>query len=206
MAKNDAPPPPKHRPQQAATATVEGGDLMQRWKEANQRVEESYLAFQLAKQEAATLFNELLGGMPAGGPSPASSEPATAPKSAPPPKHRPAAPAAKEKEGEKKKDGEKKKVSPDERNYDNEISLAQAVWNVLDRKEHAEGLKVSEIVDVIEKEKIWQSSADDISNMVQGTVYNLKEKGKLVRGESKKYYIPEGATPPETRKKAEAAA
>jgi hypothetical protein len=91
-------------------------------------------------------------------------------------------------------------VKPDERNYDNEISLVEAVWRVLDRKEHAEGLKVGEIVDVIEKEKIWESSSDDISNMVQGAVYKLKEKGKVVRGDNRRYYIPEGATAPESRK------
>jgi hypothetical protein len=135
-------------------------------------------------------------------PAPAASTPAK--PTPPPPKHRPDTPApaatpapAPAAATAPKTDG---KVKPDERNYDNEISLVEAVWRVLDRKEHAEGLKVGEIVDVIEKEKIWESSSEDISNMVQGAVYKLKEKGKVVRGDNRRYYIPEGATPPESRK------
>lgn len=96
-------------------------------------------------------------------------------------------------------------VKPTERNYDNEMSLVQAVYEILDRKENAEGLKVTDIVKTIKEEGKWVSSSDNINNQVQGAVYTLKDAGKLVRGDERKYYVPEGATPPEGRKKAAAA-
>lgn len=87
-----------------------------------------------------------------------------------------------------------KKVAPTERNYSNDKSLKTVVFEVLDRPENGSGLKIVDIIKIIETEGIWKSSSDDISNMVSGAVYKLKEAGKLVRGEGKKYYVPEGAT------------
>jgi hypothetical protein len=98
------------------------------------------------------------------------------------------------------------KVAPGQRNYDNEMSLPQAIWDVLDRKSNtykkyipdypdgADGLKVSEIKDVIEAEKKWVSSSENISPQIQQVVGKLREDGKLARSEDRRYFIVKGAT------------
>jgi len=96
------------------------------------------------------------------------------------------------------------KISPDQRNYSNEMSLKQAIWDVLDRPaewpklvsdlpEDAVGLQFSEIKDIIEHEKKWVSSSPDISTMVSSHLHNLKKEGLLGRTEQARYYIIEGA-------------
>lgn len=97
-------------------------------------------------------------------------------------------------------------VKPNERNYDNKISLREAIWQVLDQgpeqwakhlpdlPEDAEGLKVSEIREIIDLTKIWESSSDNISNQVQQHLYKLnKMEKKIARGKDRRYYIVEGA-------------
>lgn len=113
---------------------------------------------------------------------------------------RPADPA------KKKNTGKSSKVAPNQRNYSNEISLKEAIWDVLDRSpkewqksipdfpSDAEGLKISEIKELIEKEGKWVSSASDISPQLQSHIYNLKNAGKVTRGEGGRYYINEGAS------------
>jgi len=96
------------------------------------------------------------------------------------------------------------KIAPDQRNYSNEMSLKQAIWDVLDRPaewpklvsdlpEDAVGLQFSEIKDIIEHEKKWVSSSPDISTMVSSHLHNLKKEGLLGRTEQGRYYIIEGA-------------
>lgn len=97
-------------------------------------------------------------------------------------------------------------VKPNERNYDNKISLREAIWQVLDQgpdewakhipdlPEDAEGLKVSEIREIIDMTKIWESSSDNISNQVQQHLFKLsKVEKKIARGKDRRYYIVEGA-------------
>lgn len=98
------------------------------------------------------------------------------------------------------------KVAPTQRNYDNAMSLTEAIWDVLDRDTPATykkvipdyaddtvGLKVSEIKDIIEAEKKWQSSAENISPQIQQHVGNLRHEGKLARGENRRYFIVDSA-------------
>jgi hypothetical protein len=98
------------------------------------------------------------------------------------------------------------KVSASERNYSNEMSLRAAVWDVMDRKPaewrkilgddlpaDVTGLKVSDIKNIIEAEKKWTSSSENISPQVQQAVYTLKNDGKVSRGDDKRYSIVKGA-------------
>jgi hypothetical protein len=99
------------------------------------------------------------------------------------------------------------KTQPQQRNYDNDTSLPETVWDVLDREpgeykslienypdEGAVGLKVAEIKDVIELEKKWVSSSPNISPMIQSVVGDLRYEGKLARNEDdRRYYIIDGA-------------
>jgi len=104
-----------------------------------------------------------------------SSAPTAAPVSAPAAKSTPA-PAASATTKETSKENSK----------ENSISLKEAVKQVLSRKEHKKGLRVAQIIEIIDGEKLWTTDKD-LSNMVHTTVYGLKEKGELVRGEDKTY-------------------
>lgn len=98
------------------------------------------------------------------------------------------------------------KVAPNQRNYNNEMSLREAIWDVLSRSTRAwaqhidglptnvSGLQINEIKEIIEKEQKWVSSSANISPQVQSQVYNLKEEGKISRGDDRRYYIVRGAT------------
>jgi len=104
------------------------------------------------------------------------------------------------------------KVSPTERNYTNEMSLKQAIWDVLDRNpkewakllddfpSDAEGLQISEIKEIIETEKKWVSNSDDISTQLSSHLTNLKKEGLIGRAEGGRYYIAEGAELPESKR------
>ena len=104
------------------------------------------------------------------------------------------------------------KVAPTERNYTNEISLKQAIWDVLDRNpkdwakllddlpSDAEGLQISEIKEIIETEKKWVSSSGDISTQLSSHLTNLKKDGLIARAEGGRYYIVEGAELPESKR------
>jgi hypothetical protein len=75
------------------------------------------------------------------------------------------------------------------------VSLKRAIWMVLDRPENGDGLKTSEIIEQIVADKLWTTKSDSMAQMVQGAVGALRSDKKLVRNpETKKYYIPEGAT------------
>ena len=139
---------------------------------------------------------------------------ASAATTSPPPKRRRSQTAKKTtgktnpKAPAKKKTAAKKsgKVKPDDRNYDNKVSLRECIWNVLDRgpdswaksiedfPADAEGLKVSEVKEIIENEGLWESSSENISPQVQQHLYELKKKDKVARGDDRRYYIVEGAT------------
>ena len=105
----------------------------------------------------------------------------------------------------KEKTGDNDKVAPDQRNYSNDISLKQAIWQVLDQgpnewekslpnlPEDAEGLTVSEIREMIDVTGIWKSSSSDIGPQVSGHLTKLKGEQKIARGNNKRYYIVEGA-------------
>jgi len=119
-------------------------------------------------------------------------------------------PAAKHKNAPKAKNAGK--VAPTERNYTNEISLKQAIWDVLDRNpkdwakllddlpSDAEGLQISEIKEIIETEKKWVSSSGDISTQLSSHLTNLKKDGLIARAEGGRYYIVEGAELPESKR------
>lgn len=99
----------------------------------------------------------------------------------------------------------KKATKSDKRNYGNTVSLKQTVWNVLDRgpkdwakvvedlPKNADGLQISEIKEIIEKEGSWTSSSGDISTQLASHLYNLKKEGLIARTEEGRYYIVEGA-------------
>lgn len=86
------------------------------------------------------------------------------------------------------------KASKSGKNYSNPTSLRATCWNILARKANQSGRNVAEITDIIEKEKLWKSSAEDITQMVQQAVYKLKSEGKLDRKEDGNYIILAGAT------------
>lgn len=84
------------------------------------------------------------------------------------------------------------KVSPKERNYDNKVSLRQSIWDILAR---GKALKVSEIKEIIEKEKQWVSNSDDINPQIQQHLYGLKKHKKIERdAKEHTYSIRKGAT------------
>lgn len=103
------------------------------------------------------------------------------------------------------------KVAPTERNYSNEMSLKQAIWDVLDRPNEwskliedlppdAEGLQISEIKEIIETEKKWVSSSGDISTQLSTHLSHLKTDGLIARAEGGRYYIVDGAELPESKR------
>lgn len=126
----------------------------------------------------------------------------------------PSKPAAASKPAAKHKNAPKNagKVAPTERNYTNEMSLKQAIWDVLDRNpkdwakllddfpSDAEGLQISEIKEIIEAEKKWVSSSGDISTQLSSHLTNLKKDGLIARAEGGRYYIVEGAELPESKR------
>lgn len=93
------------------------------------------------------------------------------------------------------------------RNSNNEMSLAKAIWTVLDRSESehrrsipdlpiaAEGLTVADVRDIIVKEKLWTSSSENITSMLQQQFMNLRHEGKIVRGtkDDRRNHIRRGA-------------
>lgn len=135
-------------------------------------------------------------------------------ESMPQPAHRgrPAATAAAKPEAAKstpkhaaKKAGANGKVAPSERNYSNPVGLKQTIWEVLDRSPKewakilddfpadAEGLQISEIKEIIEKEGKWKSSSENISTQLSSHLFNLKGEGLIARGTDSRYYIVDGA-------------
>jgi hypothetical protein len=106
----------------------------------------------------------------------------------------------------------KKNVASGERNYSNQMSLKQAIWDVLDRShkdwaklldelpDGAQGLQISEIKEIIEKEQKWVSSSEDISTQLSSHLTNLKKDGFIARAEGGRYYIVKGAVLPETKR------
>lgn len=97
------------------------------------------------------------------------------------------------------------KVAPNQRNYSNEMSLPEAVFDVLNRPRDwskavadlppkPQGLQIQQIKAVILHEKKWVSSASDISPQLQSIIGKMKESGAVARGDNRSYYIPRGAT------------
>lgn len=96
-------------------------------------------------------------------------------------------------------------VKPNERNYTNDISLREAIWQVLDMgpKKWAEllpelpadveGLKVTEIYNIIQSQGLWKSNADSFNTQLSTHLSGLKSDGKVARGADRRYYIVEGA-------------
>jgi hypothetical protein len=87
-----------------------------------------------------------------------------------------------------------------ERNYGNKMSLKEAVWEVLgmgasewtkhldEYPEDGVGLKASEIRDIINNQKIWESSSNNIGPQITGALIKLKDEGKINRGDDKRYH------------------
>jgi hypothetical protein len=104
------------------------------------------------------------------------------------------------------------KVAPSERNYNNTMSLKEAIWDVLDRNpkewskllpelpDEAEGLQIAEIKEIIESEKKWVSSSDNISTQLSSQLFNLKKENLIARGENARYYIVDGAELPSSKR------
>lgn len=98
------------------------------------------------------------------------------------------------------------KVQPSQRNYSNEMSLKQAIWDVLDRNpddwdklisglpKDAEGLGIAEIKEIIDTEKKWVSASANISPQLQSQLYQLKKDGKVARSGDGRYFIIDGQT------------
>ena len=131
--------------------------------------------------------------------APAASRPA--PKRSAAKKTSNAAPAAKraKKKTAKKKDGP---VAPTDRNYDNELTLKEAIWDALDRDgwpelemvpEDAEGLKPGEIKTLLEMEGKWTSASANPGNQISAAISDLKKAGKIALGDGRRYYIVAGA-------------
>jgi len=204
-----------------ATATDVGKQISDLLAEANQLEHEGQEKLNAAKEKFAAirdLANQHSGDYQVGsnGSSSVASPAAPRPKTA---RTRPAAstavapakkktksknaPAAK---GKGRKNVRRSgKVDPADRNYGNEISLKAAIWQVLemgpeawekilpDFPADAEGLKVSEVKEIIEAKKIWESSSENISPQIQQHLYNFKKAKKVARGDDRRYYIVEGA-------------
>lgn len=92
------------------------------------------------------------------------------------------------------------------RKYGQGISLPEAVWDALDRPPtafsqilgdyptEAVGLKVVELKRVIENEKKWVSSSNNISPMLQQVVADLRMEGKISRNDADhRYFVVDGA-------------
>ena len=95
-------------------------------------------------------------------------------------------------------------VKPGDRNYSNDMSLKEAVFDALDRQnwngildlpKETFSLSAGEVKQVIEKEGKWVSSSADITSQLQGALRDLRKMG-LVVWENKRYYVPEGAEYP----------
>lgn len=197
---------------EASNKKAEFDDANQRCNENLERIRE--LTDQLLAEDAPELTAPVLPTTrPVARPAARSSGPVrktpAAPATPPQPKHgpRPSSPAL-----AKKTSGTAAKPAPAKgggttRNYDNDTSLPETIWEVLDREPQeyltvipeypdatAVGLKVSEIKDVIEAEKKWVSSSPNISPMIQSAVGDLRYEGKLARNEDdRRYYIIDGA-------------
>jgi len=76
---------------------------------------------------------------------------------------------------------------------ENDISLREAVWQIVTRKENKGGIKVAAIISTIKEEDLWKTDGD-LANMVHGAVYKFKQDGKLVRGDDRTYKVVSGAT------------
>lgn len=93
------------------------------------------------------------------------------------------------------------------RNYENEMTLTDTIWDVLDRDNgdykkifpdfnlENEGLKVSEIKAIIEQEGKYKSSSADIGPMIQQQLSILRHEGKIARSqkEDRRNFIVDGA-------------
>ena len=99
----------------------------------------------------------------------------------------------------KKKKG---KVSAKDRNYDNKMTLAEAIWDILDRDDwpdlktvpaDAVGLNAGEIKLLLDKGGNWQSASADPGNQISAQLGKFKEAGKIERGDERRYYIVKGA-------------
>lgn len=88
----------------------------------------------------------------------------------------------------------------------NERPLRAVIWDVFGMKPaairtilpdfpaNANGLKVAEVKDVIESEKLWSSETDSLGQQVQQHVHKLKNLGKLQRGDDRRYTRVAGQT------------
>lgn len=75
------------------------------------------------------------------------------------------------------------------------MGLKEVIWGILDRPENVDGLMLADLVNVIKKEGKYKTTSSDIKNMVYQTLYKMRGTDSVVRDpESKKFYIPEGAT------------
>jgi hypothetical protein len=99
----------------------------------------------------------------------------------------------------------KLRVAAGTRNYSNESSLFETVWDALDRlpatykaaipayPDDANGLGIAEMKKLIEHEGKYKSTATNISPMLQQNVGILRHEGKVGRSDDKRYWIVDGA-------------
>ncbi len=99
------------------------------------------------------------------------------------------------------------------RNFSNEKSIGRVVFDVVSRRaayyknilpdlpSNAVGLKISEIKEIIEGQKLYKSNSKNFSSMVQGALHKLTNEQKLlIRGEGEqngRYTAVDGAKWPE---------
>ena len=72
-------------------------------------------------------------------------------------------------------------------NSNNEMSLKETIKVVLARS--SKGMKVGEIVDVIENEKLWQTKNGKVESQVPSNLSAMKEKGLIARNEDGSYCL-----------------
>ncbi|CAE7860196.1 folD [Symbiodinium microadriaticum] len=186
------------------TATV-STESLQQIGELKERAEELTATYQAEFGEIMQQISAIATGEQVA----ATSAPATAPTAtSPAPKRGGGKKTASTPSSKKKTTGKKSSgpVKPENRNYDNDMSLKEAVFDVLDRenwkgildKEDGDvALSAGEVKKVIETEQKWVSSAADITSQLQGALRDLR-KMNLVVWENKKYYVPEGAEYPKS--------
>jgi hypothetical protein len=111
-------------------------------------------------------------------------------------------PAAKRGGAAKKKSKKTGPVSPSDRNYDNELTLKQAIWDALDRDKwptledipsDATGLRAGELKTLLDQEGKWTSKSADPGNQISGAIGVFRTAGKIARGDGQRYYIVAGA-------------
>lgn len=185
-----------------ATATASSTDALQQIGELHQRAAELKSSYETEYASIMQQISDVATGEHVGGsaPTPPPRQTATATATAAVPKRgrRPGTTASVPKKAVA--------VSPDQRNYSNDMSLKEAVFDVLDREnwngiltleDGTVSLGAGEIKKVILAEKKWVSSAADITSQLQGALGTLKKAGLVVR-EGGRYFIPEGVEYPKS--------